>query len=307
MTIIMKTVGIVIPTFQAEKHLLYCLPPLLNSPLKPKILLIDSSSTDSTVSLAKTFGVDVHVIPQSAFNHGTTRELGRKMIDTDIVVMITQDAYATSSDMVGNLIQPLLDGKSSIAYARQLPHRDASLLATFARHYNYPAQSHIRSLSDRDRWGSYTFFCSNSCAAYLNSALDEVGGFPRVLFGEDAVVTAKLLQCGHRIAYVAEAQVQHSHDYTLKQEFRRHFDMGLSRREHRDLLQVAGADTTRGKAYSKELMKQLFHLQPRLIPLALAQLLFKYAGYRAGNLAWHLPDRVNARLSSQKNYWIKGI
>jgi rhamnosyltransferase len=47
-----ESVGIVIPTLNAERCLSNCISPLLNSALKPRILVVDSSSTDNTVRMA---------------------------------------------------------------------------------------------------------------------------------------------------------------------------------------------------------------------------------------------------------------
>lgn len=296
-------IGIVIPTFQAAKHLPYCLPPLLNSSLKPRILIIDSSSTDQTVAIARSMGVEALVIPQSEFNHGTTREMGRQYLDTPIIVMITQDAYATSSEMLEHLVKPLIERQASIAYARQLPHHGSSFFAAFSRQFNYPSTSHIRSVADLPTYGVYTFFCSNSCAAYLNPALDEIGGFPHVLFGEDSIVVAKLLQKKHRIAYVAEATIYHSHDYTLKQEFCRHFDMGFARHAHQEFLAIGGSDSQRGKVYVQTLLKELWHKSPTKIPYALLQTLVKWSGYRLGKASLNAPSKWKKFFSSQKFYW----
>lgn len=297
------SVGIVIPTFQAAKHLPHCLPPLLHSSLKPRVLVIDSSSTDNTIAIAHSMGAETLIIPQKEFNHGTTREKGRKYLNTSIIIMVTQDAYATSSNMIGQLIKPLVEQRASIAYARQLPHKGAGFFATFARQFNYPATSHIRSLNDIAIHGIYTFFCSNSCAAYLNSALDEIGGFPAVLFGEDSVVTAQLLHRQHHIAYVAEAQIRHSHDYTLKQEFCRHFDMGLARHTYRELFKSGGSDSQRGKIYVQALLKELWHASPSLIPYALLQTLAKWGGYRLGAASLNAPVKWKKFFSEQKFYW----
>jgi len=282
------SIGIVIPTFQAANHLSHCLPPLLDSPLNPRLLIIDSSSTDGTVSLARSLGVEVMVIPQSEFNHGATREKGRKYLKTSIVIMMTQDAYAVSKEMLGYLVNPILEGKASVAYARQLPHHGASVFAAFARHFNYPPTSHIRSLAEASTYGVYTFFCSNSCAAYLNTALDEVGGFPSVRFGEDTVVVAKLLEREYRVAYVAEAQVRHSHDYTLRQEFRRHFEMGWTRRAYQKILSRGGSDSLRGRIYVQSLLKELWETSPGQIPYAFLQTLAKWTGYRLGQASFNI-------------------
>ena len=277
-----SSIGILIPTFQAAKHLPHCLPPLLNSPLKPKILIIDSSSSDGTAPLAHSMGAETLVIPQSEFNHGTTRERGRQILQTSIVVMMTQDAYATSPAMLEHLVKPLLCHEASIAYARQIPHHGADFFAAFARRFNYPEQSHVRSLDDAPIYGVYTFFCSNSCAAYLNTALDEVGGFPSTLFGEDTIVVAKLLRRKHRIAYIAESAVHHSHNYSLKQEFGRHFDIGFARHAYHDLLAIAGKDSQRGKAYVRALLQELLQKRPLLVPYALLQTFVKFWGYQLG-------------------------
>lgn len=286
------SVGILIPTYQAARHLPHCLPPLLKSSLKPRILIIDSSSKDDTVAIARSMGVETRVIPQIEFNHGTTREKGRQLLATDIVVMVTQDAYANSSLMIEKLLQPLLQGEAAVAYARQLPHQGAGFLGAFARHFNYPSESHIRGLTDAPTYGPYTFFCSNSCAAYLNTALERIGGFPSVLFGEDTVVVAKLLLQGEKIAYVAEAEVRHSHDYTLRQEFWRHIDMGMARESYKKLLELGGKDSKRGKAFVKTLLQELILKKPTLIPYALLHTACKLAGYRLGQAKYRLRARL---------------
>lgn len=301
----MKTIGVVIPTFKGAKHLPNCLPFILQSPLKPRVLVIDSSSPDNTLAIAQKMGAETLKIPQSEFNHGLTRELGRNYLKTDIVVMITQDAYPASPQMLEKLVAPLLEGKASISYARQIPHKGAEFFESFPRRFNYPAVSHIRGICDISNYGIYTFFCSNSCAAYLNNALDEIGGFPEVLFGEDTVVVAKLLHRGHKIAYTASAEVHHSHHYTLKQEFCRHFDIGLARNSYRDLIALAGKDTQRGKAYVKSMLHELKQKNPSLIPYALIQCAAKLFGYRLGQASLHAPLWLKKIFSSQKYYWNK--
>lgn len=275
----MSSIGVLIPTFQAAKHLPHCLPPLLSSPLKPRILLIDSSSSDDTVSIARAMGVEVIVIPKKEFNHGATRERGRRYLGTSVIVMMTQDAYASSFEMLSFLVKPLLEGKTSISYARQLPHENADVFASFSRFYNYPSESHVRSIKEMPTYGVYTFFCSNSCAAYLNHALDEVGGFPETMFGEDTIVAAKLIQAGHHIAYVSDAIVCHSHNYSLKEEFLRHKVMGQERRAFKDLFVIAGSENRRGSLYAKELLKFLSKRAPLKIPYAILHLLAKWLGY----------------------------
>lgn len=297
------TVGVVILTLNAEKHVLQCLPPWLNSPLKPRILVVDSSSNDGTVALAKTLGAETLVIPRNEFNHGATREKARKYLGTDIVVMLTHDAYAVDPLVLNQLIRPIIEGQASAAYARQIPHPGASIIEAFPRKFNYPTVSHIRDIEDVKTYGIYTFFCSNACAAYSNKALDEIGGFPAVLLGEDTIAAAQLLRNKHRIAYVAEAVVRHSHCYTLAQEFRRHFDIGLMRKEYQELFICQETDDKRGNQYVYELYQLITKKRLYLLPYAFLHTLTKWIGYHIGHSSHRAPTWFKKKLSSQKGYW----
>lgn len=294
------SVGVAVITHCAKQHLQNCLPSLLDSPLKPKVLVVNSSSFDGTVEEAERLGADTLVIPRSAFNHGSTRELARQRLATDIVVMHTPDAYPSGTEMLENLIAPIVEGKASVAYARQLPHHGAGLMEAFPRRFNYPNSSHIRGIGDADRYGVYLFFCSDSCAAYLNSALDEIEGFEAVLTAEDSFAVAKLLRRGHKIAYVADAVVHHSHDYSLLQEFRRHFDTGYVRKLYGDLLNCPTSDHSRGLAYVKALVMGAPWRQK---PYCILHCLSKWLGYNVGRASTSAPVAVKRALSGQDYFW----
>lgn len=298
------TIGVIFITHTAKKHLPHCLPPFLESPLRPRVLVVNSSSNDGTVELAKELGAETLVVPRAEFNHGTTREKARKHLGTDLVVMVTPDAYAQDRHTLEALVRPLLEGNASIAYARQIPHVGADFFEAFHREFNYPLEGHIRGIEDAGRYGVYTFFCSNSCAAYVNGALDLVGGFPcGVLLGEDTVAVANLLHRGHKVAYVAEAVVRHSHRYSLLEEFRRTFDTGLARKGYRHLIAAGGKDSERGGEYVKCMTKRLWAEKPLLLPYAAAQTLVRLLGYRIGERSAKAPLWFKRALSSQDFFW----
>lgn len=297
-------IGVVIPTLESRTHLRRCLPPLLESPLQPKVLVVDSSSIDGTDELAERLGAQVRVIPRSDFNHGLTRDWARRQLDVEIVVMMTPDAYAEDHHMLERLVAPLLEGRAECAYARQKPHEPGRFFAAFPREFNYPATSHIRSLDDLQEYGSYLYFCSNSCAAYKMDALDAIGGFKSVLLGEDTLAAAQLLQNGGRIAYVAEAVVYHSHRYSLREEFRRYFDTGLAREEYRQWIATVDQDSSRGKALLVAMIKRLVRERPYLIPYALMSCATKWLGYKLGQKSIHAPIWVKRFFSGHRAYWV---
>jgi len=298
------TVGVVVITYRARAMLERCLAPVLASPLRPEVLVVNSSSNDGTVELARELGARTWVVPRRSFNHGLTREAARRKLATDIVVMLTPDCFARSPAFLELLVEPIATGHAEVAYARQVAADDADLLARFGRAFCYPERSDLRSKEDAARLGSAVHFCSNACAAWSNQALDRIGGFKPTLVSEETIAVCELLEAGGRIAYVAEAVVEHSHPTRLLDSFRRQFDVGWTRETWRHLLLAHGTDEARGLAYARSLVRIVLAEAPHLLPWALLDTAVRLVGYRAGRLAAHLPANLARHLSGQDFFWI---
>ena len=67
-------VACVIPSFNGADILSRLLRSLTVQSLRPDVLVVDSSSSDGTAEVAKSFTDKVTVIPSSEFNHGGTRQ-----------------------------------------------------------------------------------------------------------------------------------------------------------------------------------------------------------------------------------------
>lgn len=275
----------------------------MRSPSVSRCLVVDSSSTDDTVAIAREFGAEVVIIPQREFNHGQTREFARRRLGTDVVVMLTQDAILEEPEAIEHLIAPIVTHTADVSYGRQLPKPGATLWEAFVRDYNYPAHPQLRRLGDVERYGVYTFFCSDSFAAYRQSALDAAGGFDSAFTSEEYFAVARILLNGGAIAYTPEARVYHSHRYTLLQEFRRNFDTGYVRGERRWVKQYAGRAERRGAEMTKALLRTVLRRCPHHLPYVTAQTLAKLAGYRLGYHSQRLPLGVKRLLSGQPYHW----
>lgn len=299
-------VGVVIPTFNAGQQLVACLRPVLASPLKARILVVDSSSQDGTAQLAMEIGVEVISIPQHEFNHGATREMARHRVDSEIVVMLTQDAILANPDSLRQIVAAFDDPAVVAAYGRQLPHADAKPLGAHARIFNYPELTRIKARSDAGELGIKTAFMSNSFAAYRQNALDAVGGFPgNVIVAEDIFAAARLLLAGGKIAYVAEATVFHSHDYGVLQELRRYFDIGVFFQREHWIMEAFGRAEGEGKGFVLSEVRYLLTNAPYLLPSAMLRTVMKYLGYRLGAAEACLPLWLKYSLSMHKGYWAR--
>jgi rhamnosyltransferase len=297
------SIGVVVVTHRARAHLTRCLAPLFRSPLRPRVLVVNSSSGDGTVELARDLGAETLTVARQDFNHGLTRELARRRLGTEVVVMLTPDAYPLGDDFVARLTAPLRQGGASVAYGRQVAGEGMGLLERFGREFSYPATSHLRGAADWAEHGSYTRFCSNACAAWSSRALDAIGGFKPTLVSEETVAVAELLVRGERVAYVAEAVVEHAHRHDLAGAFRRQFDIGYTRRLHADLLLAGEGDGARGRRFAAMLLARARREAPGELPRILGQLAASWAGYRVGLLGHRLPRSLARCLSGQDYFW----
>ena len=299
----------IIPTLNGGKTLRHLLNRLADQTCAvDELLVLDSSSDDNSTVIAEEFGARVISIARAEFDHGATRTMAAKAAKGNYLLYFTQDAVPENNKLVEQLLAPLLqDEQVVMSYGRQLPNPDASLFAKTLRLFNYPDKSAIRSFADRKQRGLKTVFASNSCAAYKKNVLEEVGFFPNgLIFGEDTCVAGKLLATGYSMAYVAEAKVFHSHNYTIAEEFHRSFDIGVLHRTESWLLETYGKAEGEGMKYIKfELSTILEQHKYQLIPVFFCRNLAKFSGYKLGSMYIALPQWLLPKFSMNKNWWTK--
>lgn len=220
---------VVIPTFNAGQDFPEFLDSLKKQTVKPsEIVIIDSGSKDNTVKFSKDQNCKVIEIQHAEFDHGTTRNLATADIKSEFVIFLSQDIIPADEYMIAELIKPMqADLNIAVCYGRQLPKHNATPLECFARKFNYPAESILKTRNDIKALGLKTFFCSNSCSAIRTSIFKELGGFKNnVIANEDMLFAAKAVLSGYSSCYSNTAMVYHSHSYSLCQKFKRYFDIG---------------------------------------------------------------------------------
>ena len=227
-------ISIIIPTFNAENYLPKLLKNLKNQTVSFELIIIDSSSTDNTVTIAKDYTDKIIIIPQIEFDHGGTRTKAAKVATGDIIVFLTQDALPYNDQSIERILEPFNDSKVGAAYGKQLAYDETSLFGKHLREFNYTDTSYIRTLDDKEKYGIKTAFLSDSFAAYRRTALEKVSWFKDgLIVGEDSYAGAKILLQNYALAYCANAKVYHSHSYSIIEEFKRYFDIGVFHtREH---------------------------------------------------------------------------
>lgn len=300
-------VTVIIPTYNAERYLRTLLLKLSEQTLPHRLIIIDSDSSDSTKEIVIDHKVELIQIEKASFNHGSTRNLGAKLANSEIIVFMTQDALPASS----NTLECLVDALSSrediaLAYGRQLPYPNTKIFERFARMTNYPEISVVKNKNLIPEMGIKTCSCSNSFAAYKKNALLAVGGFPsNTVLGEDVSVAARLILTGKSIAYAAEAEVFHSHDYTVGEEFKRYFDIGAFHREEREILSNFSKAESEGFRYVLQEWSYLRQNDQLIsIPMQLLRTFAKYTGYKLGIWQKYIPNYLKRKISMHSSFWM---
>lgn len=300
-------ISVIIPTLNAEHHLKSLLGSLQNQSLKiDEVIVVDSTSDDNTVALATTLGASVLSVERSAFDHGAARTLAGKKAKGDILVYLTQDVVLADNSSLEKLVRPFTNDETiGACCGRQLPYPDASPYAIHLRNFNYSSASSIKSYEDKPRYGIKTAFLSNSFAAYRKKALEKIGWFKeKMILGEDVYAGAKLLLSNCKLAYIADATTYHSHNYTVCQEFKRYFDIGVFHAKERWILEEFGQASGEGVNYIKsELSYLASSKQCHLIPLSLIRNGIKYIGYHMGRNYDKIPHAVVKKISMHSRWW----
>lgn len=299
-------IQIIIPVYKPDNKLLELLRQIKRQTIKDiPLLIIDSGSNDEYKNEIKNMNCLVKKIDFRTFNHGGTRQMGADMFpDKDVYIYLTQDAILADEYAINNIIKAFNNDNVGCAYGRQLPHKGASIFATHARLFNYKNKSYIYSINDKKKYGMKTAFNSNSFAAYRRKALKDVGGFPtNTILSEDMYVTAKMLLKNWSVAYCADAKVYHSHNYTIWQEFKRYFDIGVFHAREAWIRETFGKAEGEGKRFVISEAKMIIEKKPLLIFEMFFRDGMKFLGYRLGIREKYIPKNIKKKISMTKGYW----
>jgi len=299
------SISIIIPTYNAESYLPKLLESLKAQTLEFELIIIDSSSKDRTISIAKEYADRIIEIPQSEFDHGGTRTKAGLASTGDIIIFLTQDALPYDENSIENIVKDFKDKKVGASYGRQLAYQETNPFGKHLREFNYGEVSYIRELKDRDRFGIKTAFLSDSFSAYRRGALDDIGWLKDgLIVGEDSYVGAKLLLSGYSLAYSADAKVYHSHSYSIMQEFRRYFDIGVFHKREDWILEEFGKAEGEGGRYLKSEIKYLISNRLyQLIPQFFIRNGMKYLGYKMGQKYTIFSPKIIKYLSMHPSWW----
>jgi rhamnosyltransferase len=196
--------SIVIRAYNEAQHLPRLLEGIRQQTIRDvEIILVDSGSTDPTISIAESFGARVVNIPSAEFTFGRSLNFGVRAAKREFVVIASAHVYPVYPDWLECLLRPFADERVALAYGRQRG-MDTS---KFSEH-----QIFRQWFPEADALRQDSPFCNNANAA-IRRPLWEEHPYDETLTGLEDLAWAKWAQgAGYTLSYAAQAEVIHIHN-----------------------------------------------------------------------------------------------
>ena len=206
--------SIVIRSYNEAKHIGRLFEGILSQSIKDvQIFLVDSGSTDGTLSIAAQFPVNIIHISPREFSFGRSLNRGIASARGEFVVMASAHVYPVYPDWLEKLLNPFDDPKIALTYGKQRGNEQSKFSEQQIFSHWFPV--------DTTQYQS-TSFCNNANAA-VRRELALQHPYDEQLPGlEDIAWSTWAMNQGHAIHYCPEAEVVHVHKETPKGVYNRY-------------------------------------------------------------------------------------
>jgi len=238
------TATVAILTYNGEDHLRRILESLrlqTGVPGEIEILVIDSGSTDATLSIIQEFPeVRLHRIPNTEFQHGRTRNLAAQLAHGEFVVYLTHDAVPIGEHWLASMLAPFAISPEIVGVVgKQVPRPRCFPLLKYEIRGVFAGLGpdggvtlYRRPPGELDEAAVAGLgFYSDVNSAARRSVLTETIPYREVPYAEDQLFGQDVIRAGLIKAYAPLGAVEHSNDLTLAEYGKRIFDetVGLRR------------------------------------------------------------------------------
>ena len=205
-----------------------------DAPWPYELIVIDSESDDGSLEgirrrIAEDDRARLIEIMRSEFSHGRTRNRGVEAAEGEYVAFLTQDAKPCSEAWLALLVAAVSAGENTAGgFGRHVGHPESTCITQqrINRHFDRYKNTPLLHIADENRYRSdiryrqFLHFYSDNNSCLKKRVWREIP-YPEVEFAEDQAWAKLVLEAGYDIAYVDDACVYHSHEYSISSEFRR--------------------------------------------------------------------------------------
>jgi len=215
--------SIVIRCYNEEKHIGRLLSGIMQQTIKDvEIILVDSGSTDATLSIASRYPVKVISIKPEEFSFGRSLNIGCDAAEGEFIVIASGHVYPVYNDWLENIVKPFADNQVALVYGKQRGGKYTKYSEHQIFRKWFPEDSN--SIQDHP-------FCNNANAAIRRRLWNELAYNESLTGLEDLDWAKRIMAKGYHIAYSAEAEIIHVHNENFPHIYNRYKREGMAHKQ----------------------------------------------------------------------------
>lgn len=206
--------SIVIRCCNEEQHIGRLLSGILQQTINNlEIIVVDSGSTDATLSIAERYPVKIINVQPEEFSFGRALNIGCKAASRPFIVIASAHVYPVYKDWLAKLLAPFVDQQIALVYGKQRGNE----MTKYFEH-----QIFARWFPEKSTLNQEHPFCNNANAAIRRDLWERLPYDEELTGIEDIAWSKRAIEKGYRIAYNADAEVIHVHNETPGRVFNRY-------------------------------------------------------------------------------------
>jgi rhamnosyltransferase len=181
-----------------------------------RLFVFESGSADDSPRIIEEHGYDrIQHLEPGTYHSSTVLNQGVEWAETELVAFVNSDAILLSDDVLLKLARTLSsDERCGGAFARQRARPDATALTKL---------DHFVAFDHREQLGPKFDHLSLVVSMIRRSCWQQNPFDPALTYAEDYVWSERAKELGWHLAYVKDAEVEHSHDYSPEEMYRRSY------------------------------------------------------------------------------------
>jgi glycosyltransferase involved in cell wall biosynthesis len=200
---------VLIRCFNEEKFIGKLLTGIMKQTIKSvEIIIVDSGSTDATLSIAAQFPVKILPIKSKDFSFGRALNIGCRAASNEIIVFASAHVYPIYNDWLEKMINPFKKKEVGLVYGKQRGNE-------FTK---YSEQQIFKKwFPNSDQIIGNNIFCNNANASIRKSIWAEIPYDEELTGLEDLDWAKKITRKGFKIIYEKDAGIIHIHEEKYSQ------------------------------------------------------------------------------------------
>ena len=256
-----------------------------------ELIHIDSGSTDNTLDVIRSFNPAklIHIKAED-YVPGVVLNRGMREARSEWVVFLNSDCEPVDEHWLTELVKVARSSaRVGTAYGRQMPRGDCQ--AVYAHDYD-------RCFGRQRETGKWDHFFSMANSIVRRDVWAQEPFREDLQYSEDDEWSRRLIEKGWGVIYAPESSVIHSHNYTLKQAFRRAYGEAFAlaaldkvEADRYSFLRTVAAGGLREWLRDFDYCRRMRRLAewPHALAVRIAQRLGKVKGFRQGWTRYQTP------------------